>query len=62
MTKVSGDQVKAWWYDPRTGKATQIGTYESTGEKTFTPPTSGKNNDWVLVLDDASKNYAPPGA
>jgi hypothetical protein len=27
----------------------------------FTPPSSGRGCDWVLVLDDASKGYPPPG-
>lgn len=29
--------------------------FASTGFQTFTPPSSGENNDWVLVLDDVSK-------
>jgi hypothetical protein len=62
LDKISGNEVKAWWYDPRTGKATPIGQFESEGEKTFTPPTQGKYQDWVLVLDDASRNFTAPGA
>jgi hypothetical protein len=27
----------------------------------FTPPTNGADEDWVLVLDDAAKNYDAPG-
>jgi hypothetical protein len=27
----------------------------------FTPPTSGLNQDWVLVLDDATAAFPPPG-
>ena len=27
----------------------------------FTPPNLGESLDWVLVLDDARKNYPPPG-
>ena len=29
--------------------------------KTFTPPSSGRGQDWVLVLDDASKKFPEPG-
>lgn len=58
MTKISGSSANAWWYNPRTGAATTIGTFYTSGTKTFTPPDT---NDWILVLDDASQNYGPPG-
>ncbi len=62
MSRISGPRVAAWWFDPRTGRATAIGTFPNTGERTFTPPNPGEMTDWVLVLDDASKRYGPPGA
>jgi hypothetical protein len=63
LGKISGDRVVAWWFDPRTGQATRIGEYPNAGVRTFTPPgTPGRDNDWILVLDDASKGYPPPGA
>jgi Protein of unknown function (DUF4038)/Putative collagen-binding domain of a collagenase len=71
---ITGDKVRAYWYDPRSGAATLIGELDKTkaGDSqadvlrgdvahTFTPPTRGPGNDWVLVVDDASKNYPPPG-
>lgn len=61
MDKVSGGKVKAWWFNPRDGKATAIGTFPNTGEREFNPPDKGEMLDWVLVLDDASRNYPPPG-
>ncbi len=62
MSKITGGLVKAWWFDPRTGAATVIGTFPNGGEHEFTPPSKGEMLDWVLVLDDASKKYPPPGA
>ncbi len=62
LGKLSGDKVKAWWFNPRNGKATLIGTFAKTPERQFAPPDAGENLDWVLVLDDASKNFPPPGA
>jgi hypothetical protein len=62
MDKLSGSKVKAWWFDPRTGKATLIGEFPNGGKREFTPPDVGENLDWVLVLDDASKGFPPPGA
>ena len=33
----------------------------NTGTRRFVPPDPGEQLDWVLVLDDAAKNYPPPG-
>jgi hypothetical protein len=59
MKKIAGPTVKATWYDPREGAASPAGEYSNTGFVTFTPPTSGIDNDWVLVLDDESKYKKP---
>jgi hypothetical protein len=61
MSAIAGARVKAWWFDPRTGRATEIGTFDNTGELTFPPPDAGEHLDWVLVLDDAAKDYPRPG-
>ncbi len=61
MEKVSGSSVKAWWFNPRDGKATVIGEFANKGEREFTPPDVGEHMDWVLVLDDVAKNFPPPG-
>lgn len=42
--------IKAWWYNPRTGEDTHIGRFRSSEQvKAFTCPT---NDDWVLVIDN----------
>jgi hypothetical protein len=51
-------QAVAWWFEPRSGKATSAGTFDSTGSRQFTPPSEG---DWVLVLEKASTSPAAPG-
>ncbi|HXW04457.1 MAG TPA: glycoside hydrolase family 140 protein [Vicinamibacterales bacterium] len=61
MTTIAGARVRAWWFDPRTGRATAIGTFPNTGEREFSPPELGEMLDWVLVLDDEAKKYPPPG-
>jgi hypothetical protein len=35
-------------------------SFLNKGQQTFTPPSSDYGQDWVLVLDDASKNYSLP--
>jgi uncharacterized protein DUF4038/collagenase-like protein with putative collagen-binding domain len=61
MSTISGGRVRAWWFNPRDGRATEIGTFANTGEHSFTPPDRGEMLDWVLVLDDDARKYAPPG-
>ncbi len=61
MDKITGAKVKAWWFNPRNGKATAIGTFENKGKHEFTPPNYGEMLDWVLVLDDVSKKFPRPG-
>jgi hypothetical protein len=62
MDKITGPKVKAWWFNPRNGTANEIGTFENQGVREFNPPDYGEMLDWVLVLDDTSKNFPPPGA
>ena len=58
MSKISGEGVQSWWWDPRTGESTSAGEFPAEGYQDLTPPGDG---DWVLVLDDASQNLAAPG-
>ncbi len=62
MDKISGSKVKAWWFNPRNGEAKLIGEFPNTGEREFLPPDAGEHLDWVLVLDDADKQFPEPGA
>ncbi|MGL4631166.1 MAG: glycoside hydrolase family 140 protein [Leadbetterella sp.] len=57
LGKISGTKLNAYWLDPRTGKVESIGKMDNTGTKKFSPPKSGHGYDWVLILDDESKNY-----
>jgi hypothetical protein len=59
--RIASKSLRGWWYNPRTGEATSI--EEMTNDKTmpFAPPTNVEGEDWVLVLDDAQKNFPPPG-
>jgi len=61
MESIKGPKVKAWWFNPRNGKASAIGSFPNTGEREFTPPDAGEMLDWVLVLDDVAKKYPAPG-
>lgn len=63
MEVIQGPKVRAWWFNPRDGSSQRIGRrpFPNAGEREFLPPSPGEMLDWVLVLDDASKGYPPPG-
>jgi hypothetical protein len=58
FSRLAKGRANAWWFDPRTGKATLAGTYATEEARQLTPPADG---DWVLVMDDASKALPAPG-
>ena len=60
MGLISGKKVKASWFDPRTGYALSFGTFKNSGTREFVCPSQGRDNDWVLILDNARKRYALP--
>ena len=59
LGRLADTMVTAWWFDPRTGAADQIGVFPAAGTRTFDPPGPG---DWVLVVDARERNFPPPGA
>jgi len=58
LRQLAGIAARAWWFNPRTAGATLVGDYPTTGQASFVPPDQ---NDWVLVLDNASLNLSAPG-
>jgi hypothetical protein len=58
MDRISGAGAVAWWFDPVTGAANEIGRFPTSGTREFTSPS---NQDWVLVIDDESLDLDPPG-
>jgi hypothetical protein len=59
--RIAGTTLHGWWYNPRTGTATSLGEMDNAKRMEFAPPTNVPGEDWVLVLDDAAKEYAAPG-
>ena len=53
--------VMGWWFNPRNGEARSIGQLKRRASMEFTSPTTGIENDWVLVLDDPGYRYGVPG-
>ena len=55
------DEINGWWFNPRTGEAIAIETPINPVRQEFIPPSSGIDNDWLLVLDGKSGGYKAPG-
>ena len=61
LNKIAGSSAVAWWFDPRTGTATRIDTFATGRAQSFSPPSKGAEEDWVLVLDDEKAGFGTPG-
>jgi hypothetical protein len=62
--KLAGTTLTGWWYDPRAAKAEKIGDFAKSDTREFTIPAATLprgTDDWVLVLDNAARHFAPPG-
>ncbi len=53
--------IIAWWFNPKNGKSQKIGELKRKDIMSFTAPTSGFLNDWVLVIDDPKYKFSKPG-
>ena len=63
LDRLSGKKFIAHWFDPRTGAATPASEHDVVYQKRFVPPdTDSAKKDWVLVLDDAPRNFSLPGS
>jgi len=57
LGRLSGEQLRSAWYDPRTGAATISEVIARSGSREFGPPSAGAGCDWVLVLDDLARGF-----
>ena len=56
---ISGRSLKAYWFSPETGSAEIIsGRFAQPGTVTLEPRSHGY--DWVVVIEDAERNYPMP--
>ena len=62
LDAIHSRRVRASWFDPRYGHAEFLHTSDCAGIQTFDPPSSGRGCDWVLVLEDETKNFPPAGS
>ncbi|CAN5470985.1 glycoside hydrolase family 140 protein [soil metagenome] len=60
LDKIEVRGFQAYWYNPRNGKTIDIQVPSNLLEMSFTPPSTGYGQDWILVVDDAAKKYPKP--
>ncbi|MEM1121961.1 MAG: glycoside hydrolase family 140 protein [Bacteroidota bacterium] len=60
LQPIKGKKLTLLWYDPRTGAAFDLPSITHQPQMTFTPPSSGKGHDWVLVIDAAQEHFLRP--
>ena len=58
---IHAQNTKAIWFDPRYGLSYHLHTGDTQGIQTYTPPTSGKGQDWILILENADLGMPMPG-
>jgi hypothetical protein len=51
---VKATRIQESWFDPRYGVTYPIMTTDHWGIQTYTPPSSGRGSDWVLILRPSS--------
>ena len=54
-------KVIAYWFNPRQNSAQLLGTLARADTMEFHAPAVGRNNDWVLVLDNVNADLPPFG-
>lgn len=52
LITLHGEQLKTWWFDPRTGAATLRGRIARRDFCELIAPTEGVGQDWVLVVEN----------
>lgn len=57
LDQLRGSAARGWWYHLETGLITDLGSFPSTGVRSFAPPFAGS----LLVLDDTAAGLAAPG-
>ena len=49
---IKGSKLKEIWFDPRYGVSHHAHTGNTLAIQTCTPPTNGRGNDWILIIEN----------
>jgi hypothetical protein len=48
---IKAEKVKTSWFNPRNGETSGIRVLKRETTMRFIPPTTGLENDWVLIIE-----------
>lgn len=57
---IKSNKKRELWFDPRYGVTFPVHTSDTAGIQTYTPPTSGRGQDWIFIIEDATLNLPLP--
>ncbi|HYW94329.1 MAG TPA: putative collagen-binding domain-containing protein, partial [Bacteroidales bacterium] len=61
LNTLNTPKVKAFWFNPRSGKYLFIGDYSNSETPIFKPWSLGRGSDFVLVILDKDSSFLLPG-
>jgi len=61
-SRLKAARLKEIWFDPRYGASYQVHGTTNEGYQTYAPPTSGRGQDWLLILEDEAARFPAPSA
>jgi hypothetical protein len=57
LTKMNSENVKAYWFNPRSGKIKHIGDFETDMPHEFQPWSNGWGSDFLLIIVNKNSPY-----
>jgi hypothetical protein len=58
---IEARNIKEIWFDPRYGVSYHMHTSDTKGIQTYAPPTNGRGQDWILIIENADLELPMPG-
>ncbi len=57
---ITSNRKRELWFDPRYGVSFPVHTSDTAGFQTYTPPTSGRGQDWIFIIEDVNLELPLP--
>jgi len=61
-SRLKAARLREIWFDPRYGATYHFHSTTNEGYQTYAPPTSGRGQDWLLILEDEAAGFPAPSA
>lgn len=55
--RMRGKRLRESWFDPRYGAIYPVHSSDTKGFQSYAPPTRGRGQDWLLILEDEAAGY-----